>query len=613
MRSTTRFFVFCLAVLLPTGLLFGQSFLGSITGVVKDTAGAVIPQAEVTLRSASTGLQLKAKTDSAGDYLFSNLQPGAYTITVSQTGFMQVRSGNITLVAAEHTRFDATLQVGKSTQTVTVQATPSALNTENGQISNVVTQREILTLPFALGQRNDEIAFLNLQSSTYTAAYDTSLGGARDTSTNWTIDGISANSAAFGDNAGNMVDEDIDAVQDLKADTSNNSAEYPQIGSIIISDRSGTNTFHGSLSAYENNWAFNARSFFATSKPKGPIAHTYAGSIGGPVILPGYNGRDKTFFFFAYERHESPGVSVNTAQVPTAAMMQGDFSQLPPGTVIKNPATGQPFANNIIPSGMISPVSQNFQKFGFLPPNHLSTFSSGYDWVGTEPTASHNSLYTGRGDHNIGNKDHLFGRWSFQDLPHISWQSSQPLFYYSEVRTTNNGMLGETHSFSPTVLNEFRLGFSRDAADYGDSHANGLALTQSLGVQEPYLSQKGGLAGFPNVNFVNFQNMSGRGSNFWRSQTTEVLDNVTWMKGRNQFKWGVDFRKNYVNYTTCCRYDFGGMSFDGFATGFDYADFLLGIPHDTNLSVRNRPTVPRFNQVGLYALDDIQVNPRLTV
>ncbi|MGH9403538.1 MAG: carboxypeptidase regulatory-like domain-containing protein [Terriglobia bacterium] len=613
MPSKYRFFGFCLTMLLSAGLLLGQSTLGSITGIVKDTSGAVIPQAEVTLKSVHTGLQLKAETDSAGDYLFSNLQPGVYSVAVSHSGFGDVRSGNIVLIATQHARFDVTLAVGKTEQTVTVQATPPTLDTENGQLSSVVTQREILAMPLALGQRNDEIAFLNLQSSNYVAAYDTSLGGARDTSSNWTIDGISANSALFGDNAGNMVDEDIDAVQDIQANTSNNSAEYPQIGSIVISDRSGTNTFHGSLSEYENNWAFDARPFYSTGKPKGPTAHTFAGSIGGPVILPGYNGRDKTFFFFAYERHESPGVSVNTAQAPTAAMMQGDFSQLLPGTVIKNPATGQPFPNNTIPSGMISSVSQNLQKFGFLPPNHLSTFSSGYDWVGTEPTASHNSLYTGRVDHNIANKDHLFGRWSFQDLPHISWQSSQPLFYYSEVRTTNNGMIGETHSFSPSVLNEFRLGFSRDAANYGDSHKNGLALTQSLGVQEPYLSQKGGLAGFPNVNFANFQSMSGRGENFWRSQTTEVLDNVTWMKGKNQFKWGVDFRKNYANYTTCCRYDFGGMSFDGFASGFDYADFLLGIPHSTSLSTRNRPTVPRYNQVGLYALDDIQVNRRLTV
>lgn len=613
MRSTYRCFVLCVAVVMPAGLLFSQSFLGSITGNVKDSSGAAIPQAEVTLGNINTGQQLTAKTDTAGDYLFSDLQPAPYTVIVSRPGFMQVRSGTITLTAAQHARFDVTLKVGETKQTVTVQAASPTLNTENAQLSNVVTQKEILAMPLALGQRNDEIAFLNLQSSTYTAAYDASLGGARDVSTNWTIDGISANSALYGDDAGNMVDEDIDAVQDIKADTSNNSAEYPQIGSVFISDRSGTNTFHGSLSEYENNWAFNARPFFSTSKPAGPTNHTYAGSIGGPVILPGYNGRDKTFFFFAYEYHDSPGVSVNTAQVPTAAMMEGNFSQLLPGTVIKNPATGQPFLNNTIPSNLISPVSQNLQNFGFLPPNHLSTFSSGYDWVGTEPTASHNTLYMGRVDHNIGTKDRLFGRWSFQDLPHISWRTSQPLFYYAEVRTENNGMLGETHSFSPSLLNEFRFGFSRDAANYGDSHKNGLALTESLGVQEPYLSQKAGLPGFPNVSFVNFQSFGQRDESFWRSQTTEVLDNVTWMKGKNQFKWGVDFRKNYANYNVCCQYDFGTMSFNGFASGFDYSDFLLGIPQSTALYVRNRPTVPRFDQIGLYALDDIQVSPRLTV
>lgn len=605
------FLLFCLAVMLPSTLLLSQSFFGSITGNVKDTSGAVIPQAAVTLSNIHTGQKLTAKTNSAGDYLFSNLQPGEYTVTVAQTGFIEVRSGNITLIAAQNTRFDVLLEVGKTKQTVTVEAAPQALNTENGQISNNLTEREVLAIPLAT---MDETELANLQSSSYSDTYNNSVGGGRDTSINWTIDGVTASSAAFGNESGNMVQEPYDAVRSFSVDTSNNSAEYPQLGAIFISDRSGTNTFHGSLYDYESNYAFDARSFFATVKPAGPIQHQFGGSFGGPILLPGYNGRNKTFFFFSYMHSSVPGTYVSTAQVPTAAMEAGNFSQLLPSIVITNPATGQPFNNNIIPPSMINPVSQNIQNFGFLPPNHLSTFSSGYDWVGILPSATHADQYMGRLDHMIGNKDHLFGRWSFGNFPTPpSYMSGLPLFYFTEDRTDNNGMVGETHSFTPTLLNEFRLGFSRDAANYGDSHTNGLAVTQSLGVQEPYLAQKGGLSGFPQVDFVNFNSMDELGSNFWRSQTSNVLDNVAWVKGRNQFKWGVDFRKNYVNYTVCCSYDFGEMYYDGFASGFDYSDFLLGIPQSTSLYTRNRPTVPRYDQAGLYFLDDLQVNSRLTV
>jgi hypothetical protein len=470
----------------------------------------------------------------------------------------------------------------------------------------------LLDLP--LNNRNS-LDFMMLQSSDYQdneGMY--SIGGDRSVFNNFTIDGVSANSAAFGGQVGPMTQESFDAVSDMKMDTSNNSAAYPDIGTLMIQDRSGTNQFHGSLFDYENNWALNTRPFFAGSIPKGPIEHDFGGSFGGPVILPGYNGRDKTFFYFTYEREDFPGEYVSTAQVPTAAMKAGDFSQLLPGTVITNPATGQPFAGNIIPPGDISAVSKNIQNFGFLPPNDVSQFKNGYDWVGVLPSASHDSRYVTRIDHNIGSKDRLFGRSSFRDIPEpLNFTTGLPLFYFNEHRTTNNAMLGETHSFGPTLLNEFRIAFSRDASNYGDSHANGVALTQSLGLQEPYLDLKGGLSGFPQMSFVNFNSISSLDSNFWRSQTTEVLDNITWVKGKHQFKWGVLFRHNYINITNCCSYDFGQANFSGFATGFDYADFLLGIPQTSTLNTRNRPSVPRYDQLGLYMLDDIQVSPRLTV
>lgn len=618
MRFVSRVFVFCLAALLSAGLLWGQSFLGSITGAVTDTSGAVIPGATVTLNSVTTGQQLNVVTNSAGIYLFSNLNPGEYTVLVSPpssgTGFSPVRSGNITLIAAENTRFDATLELAKASQTVNVSATPPALNTENGLISNDLPTKALLSVP--LGQLYSVTGMVMLQSSSYADTYNNSVGGGRVTNINWSVDGVTGVSPIYGNESGSMITPPYDTIETLQTETSNSSAEFQDPSSITISEKSGTNEFHGSLYDYETNWALDANSYFGTTKPRGPIRHNFGGTIGGPVILPHYNGRDKTFFFFSYNDVRAPGHDVATSEEPTAAMMSGDFSQLLPNVVITDPSTGQPFPGNIIPSDRISSVSQAMQNFGTVAPNHMSTFAQGYDWVGVEPAYEHNDQYSGRVDRVLSGKDRLFGRWTYGDFPnHYVYQTNLPYSYYNEDRTDNNGMLGETHTFSPTLVNEFRLGFSRDAANYGEAnYTNGVALTQSFGLQEPYLDQKAGLVGFPNVSYTNFNGIASRGSNHWRAQTTQVLDNVTWMKGRNQFKFGMDFRDNYGNENTCCRYDFGQVNFDGFATGYDYADFLLGIPHTTNLDTRSpRNIVPIYKQIGLYALDDIQLTPQLTV
>lgn len=606
----------CLALLLTPGLLVGQSFLGSITGSVQDTSGAVIPDAQVTLNNVNTAEQLKAVTNSSGIYLFSNLQPGVYVVTVSHAGFSQARSGSITLIAAEHTRFDARLQVGKATQTVQVSAAPPALNTENGLLSHSLSTKALLGVP--LNRIHSTTGMLELQSSTSSASYNPSIGGGRDTNTNWSIDGVTGTSALFGNNSGSMIGPPYETIETLKIDTSNSSAEYQDPDSVFISEKSGTNEFHGDVYDYETNWALNANSYFGTSanKPKGPIRHIFGATLGGPVILPHYNGHGKTFFFFSFAGDKSPGGGVQTSQEPTVAMMSGDFSELLPNVVITNPYTGQPFQGNVIPSKMISPVALNLQKFGAVPPNHMSTFAQGYDWVGVEPGGGHDRQYSGRIDRVISDKDRLFARWTFGDFPIVyQYQTNLPYSYYNEDRTDNNGMVGETHTFSPTLLNEFRLGFSRDAANYGEAnYKNGVALTQQFGLQEPYLTQKTGLVGFPDVSYKNFNGIASRGSHLWRAQTTQVLDNVTWMKGKNQFKFGIDFRDNYTNETICCRYDFGQVNFDGFATGYDYADFLLGIPHTSHLDTRSpRNTAPVYKQIGLYALDDIQITPKLTI
>jgi hypothetical protein len=499
--------------------------------------------------------------------------------------------------------------VGNVKQTVEVKAEAPTLNTENGQVSGVLTNMELNTLPIntrcALG-----LVFLN--SDTYQGNGSSfSLGGIRGTDTNFTIDGVSSNSAVWGGQVGPMNEESLDAVGEVKTLVSNNSAEFPSVGTMMIATKSGTNQWHGdAFDLEQNNW-LNARDFFASSVPTaGPTQHDFGADFGGPVIIPHiYDGHNKTFFHFTFEGLYFPGEYAGNAEVPTPLMQQGNFSELLPANgstpagatcaanpndcfVINDPTTGLPFPGNVIPSKRISQVALNFQSFGFVPPNRPNGFANGYNWTGIFPSASHDHRWVVRLDHQVSDKDSIAFRSSIRQIPEpLNFVGSVPQFYFNEWRSTQNLFLGWTHSFRPTLLNEFRVGFSRDAANIVDSHANGAALTQQLGLTGIDLSTRGGLSGFPEVNFVNFSSWGFEiPTYFWRTQTWEYLDNLTYIKGRHNLKAGMLFRKNQINITACCNSDFGSMSFDGFASGYDYSDFLLGLPHFSSLYTRTIPS-----------------------
>lgn len=368
-----------------------------------------------------------------------------------------------------------------------------------------------------------------------------------------------------------------------------------------------------------------------TKRPKGPILHDFGADIGGPVVIPHvYDGHNKTFFHFTYEGNYYPGEYSGTAEVPTPLMQEGDFSEfLDSGSIsqadsdycipIIDPSTGEQFPGNIIPPERITQVSKNVQQFGFVTPNALSHFADGYDWVGLFPSSSHDNRYVVRVDHQASSKDSISFRSSIRKIPEpLQFFDAVPQFFYNQSRSTQNAFLGWTHSFRPNLLNEFRVGFSRDASNLADSHSNGVATTQALGFSGIDYSVRGGLSGFP---IVNFNDMSGwpdeEPSSFWRTQTEELLDNLTFIKGKHNLKAGILLRRSPMNiseYTSvgCCT-DFGSVTFDGFATGFDYADFMLGLPHFSDLFTGTIPSAMQMNEWGLYAQDSFQVSPRLTL
>jgi hypothetical protein len=630
MRDLAKFCLASFAILTLSASMLAQSFLGSINGTVKDSTGAVVPDSNVTLTEVDTGVQQTTKSNAAGDYSLPDLKPGTYMVAVTKEGFKEVRSSNIVLTANQTARFDAVLQVGNVAQSVEVKALAPTMNTENGEISGVLSNNELNILPVVARSTVDMIM---LNSNNYQGDGSSySLGGIRGVDTNFTIDGVSSNSAVFGAQVGPMTQESIDSVGELKTLVSNNSAEYPSVGTLMIATRSGTNRLHGDLFDIENNNALNARGFIPAPQPKGPVEHNFGADVGGPVIIPHlYDGRNKTFFHFTFEDEDYPGEYTGTAQEPTPLMQQGNFSELLPASgstsagsicaansnychVITDPTTGLPFPGNVIPSGRITQVSTNLQGFGFVPPNALDQFANGYDWVGIFPVAGHDTKWVVRMDHQASSKDSISFRSSIYLAPGpVNYSASVPQFRFFDNRSTQNLFLGWTHSFSPNMINEFRVGFSRDAANIGDSHADGIATTQGLGITGIDYSTRGGLSGFPFVSFNNFSGWSTLPNYFWRTQTWEFLDNLSLIKGKHNLKAGILLRMNQINISGCCSSDFGSVSFDGFATGLDYADFLLGLPHFSSLFTRTIPSTPQYDEWGLYVQDNYQVSQKLTL
>src|SRR5882672_4948766 len=461
------FFLISLTAVLASA----QSFRGSISGTVTDATGAVVPQAHVALKSAGTGLSREATTNAEGVYALPDLPPGTYTLTVSATGFKEARSSDIILTAQQNTRFDATLEVGATSESVQVRATAATLNTENAQLGDLRPREDLLNLPV---NPRSSIAFFFLSSFNYQGEGSSySLGGLRGVNTNFTIDGISTNSSLFGGQVGPMTEAPLESVQDMKILTSNNSAEFPGVGTIMISSRGGDNQLHSSAFFVSSNNALNARNFFAPAKPKGPIRHEFGGSMGAPIYLPKiYDGHNKSFFYFTWEQQRFPGASTGSANVPTLDMTSGNFSALLPRTVIMDPTNGQPFAGNILPPSRISKVAQNFQSFGFLPPNFGSPTDFSANWRGLFPSSTYGNRVSVRVDHQLSSSDSLSPRVNlrFTPLPG-QFDADEPIFKRDQQRQNRNAYISENHIFGPRLLNEVRIGRSEEHTSELQSHS----------------------------------------------------------------------------------------------------------------------------------------------
>jgi len=616
-RGIRMFVMAGLLLVLLSWTASAQTDLGSIVGTVTDESGAVVAGAEVQLTEIATGAQRTATTNAEGNYNFAGLPFGRYKVKVSAPGFKEVRSTEITLTTQQVVRFDAVLEVGEVTESIEVSTSPPTINTENAKLTYSLPREDLLNLPM---NTRSTLAFLSLDSAYYSGR---SAGGLRGNQMNYTIDGVTANAPAWGGAMGNLIEVALESIQEVKVMKSNNAAEYPRVATMYVTTRSGTNQLHGSAVYDHNNNAFNARNFFAPTKPKGPRRHEFGGSIGGPVYIPNvYDGHNKTFFYFTYEAQRAPGQRSNRANVPTLKMRAGDFSALLPKTVIKDPTTGQPFPGNSIPASRISPVANNIQNYRssatkdfqeFIPKPNFGDpdlFSANFRYL--RSSAWGTDRYVARVDHQMS-KDTLTFRLVLRQAPtDQKYEDRIPTFQRRQQRNSRSAYISWTHIFSPTLVNEFRGGFGRDYSKLRGYH-KGAEVLRDWGLLGVRIENKGHLTGLPRIQFVNFSRIRERGTTFWVNNSWDIIDNVTWTKSKHIIKAGILIRPNQPNIDENPQTDFGDFRFNGFASGFDYADFLLGIPITSSRYERAQPRYNRYKEIGAFIQDSWRITPKLTL
>jgi len=591
-----------------------QSTFGAVVGTVKDQSGAMVPNASVKLTNTDENTSRATVTGNDGAYEFLNIAPAHYKITVTAAGFQLFAATDLLLVARQTLRVDAGLQVGQASDTVSVNASgEGVIATDTQVIQATFEPQELLNLPANIRANGNTSPYQLIQVLPGVQADDSgnfSIQGGIQSQTQYSVDGISVTDVTGNSPLTNAFPSS-ESVAEIKVQGVGNQAEYGQVGDVTTISKSGTNQFHGAAFWYMQNAALNAINYGDATKPK-LVANDFGVTAGGPVALPRvYNGRNKTFFYGTYEGFRYPKTSTVQNTVPTDAMRNGNFNA--EGVTLLDPTTGLPFANNTIPTSRISSIAQKVLSLYPLPNAGDTGAVHAANYISTRDTSYHSDQYDIRIDHYLTSKQSIFGRWTWKD---ISSLSTNGLLVPSNTNPDNYRLLVLAHNYTiqSNLLNEARFGFTRNDSGYSNSF-DGKSFSQSLGLQ--------GLAGVPaffnGLPEIDISNLTGltadRLQGITHGRTYQVVDNLTWIKGRHTVKFGFDYR--HIEAIDPLGFiggdNYGQFNFSGEFSGAPFADFLLGIPSATGFDNVQMDNDGITNHYNAYAQDSFRVTPKLTL
>jgi hypothetical protein len=613
-----------------------QTSYGSVVGTVTDSTGANVIGAKVVLKNNGTDATEKAATGNGGTYNFINLNPGSYSVNVSQSGFKSSTISPVDVQIGGATRVDVALEIGNVDQTVTVTGAASDLHTDSATLEGVIEGRQVVDAPLNGRNVNNLLDFVpgvtpgggtqgstmanggsgNFQAGGQTQAIaygNYQIGGAFSGQSLFFIDGVGSNIA---ENNVNTLVLTQDAVQEFRVSTNNVSAEFGGYGGgvIQISSKSGTNDFHGNAYEYFRNTSLDANDWFSNHENlgKSPLhQNQYGLNIGGPAI------KNKLFFFFSWEHESLISASPTSATVPTTAELNGDFSGDP--QVIYDPTTGKPFPGNSI-AGRIDPTALTIAKLE--TPNESRVKQTPYttNFYASAPIEGYQNQFNARIDASLGKADNLFARYTFWN-PHNG--ISDPFGTKTGAGPTGNytqeGVLGDNHVFNPTTVAEVRLSYLENY-NFQYPLSDGFNMSQissTYGTIESESQKKEGL--LPGLGLQGYGIGAELSQLYWNNNVWAINGSVTKILGKHSIKAGANWRQvlweNYGNnqglginaspfYTASSPTDA--------TTGNALASFLLGIPSSTG--VTSVGTWHAFlHNYGLFASDTFQATPKLTI
>jgi hypothetical protein len=626
--------VLLLGLMLLSTALYGQG-TASIVGTVTDPSGAAVPGAKVNITNIETGLVRSTTTNDTGNYSARELAIGRYNVQVEAGGFKSYARTGITLNVNDTVRADASLEVGATQESVTVEANAVQVQADSNEVSQTVTAAMVADLA-TNGRNVIQLAALVPGASASIPDFDSpmaqnqnrsiSFSGQRPDHNNWLINGGEAYDRGGGGIL--LVSPSQDSLQEFKVMTSNFSADLGQSsgGMITMATKSGTRQFHGGAWEYVRNDAFDANTFFANlnGRPKPQLRYnTFGFNLGGPIPI---QKERKTFFFYNMEwRRLVQGGEINAVSVPRA-MTTGDFSSLSAPVHVPNtsdPAAiarfaqygltpGQNFPNNVIPAGLLNANSIALLKAGLFPgPN---TASGRY--YASVPNRTNYREEAFRVDHQVGSKLALMGSLLYDN----GVQSQAPPLWAGGTYDTAGsvmsvpswaGVVHATYTISPTLLNEAAFNFNGNNLDINDV---GLYQKPS-GYTVPNFFQANKDNKLPGISIGSPYNISYTPGwwpwvNTWRSW--QGKDDISWSHGKHNLKFGGAYM--YTHKWQQFQLNAGGQfGFNNSATGNGFADFMLGFA-----SSYSEPASVDFVHISnktyvLYALDDFRVSSRLTL
>jgi hypothetical protein len=582
---------------------------GTIRGLVTDVTGSVVVGAAVKATNQETGTGFATTSNESGQYTVGGLLPGAYSITVEMRGFKKFTQTDVSLTGGSVARVDARMDLGDVAETIKVSAAGAVINTET---ANVVAQapRELVDEPVTLRRLEwapSETVGPFLTGQSYSGGTAIIAYGSRSYDRKVTLDGAQTNISGLR--------LPRDSVESIEAFSLNSPAEYQTTNTFKVNTSRGTNDIHGEVWAQLQNNALNALAWYATGAPRPPgTPTTYRGfSAGGPVWIPKvYNGKNRSFFFVAFQQLPSVQSGQQLRTTPTAAMVSGDLSPL--DVTIKNPFTGQPFQNNTIPSNLLSPIAQRILSTYYPLPASPVFKGNNYFESGSWTSGAHDILV--RGDQQIGNKNSVsvtVGRTSTSTTQPQGFSASTNTFIstgtYTSIQPIWYLNISDAHIFSPSLLNQFNFGTQHSESSLTLS-AMGKAIASQIGL--PLGPDSPDNSGGPSFTISDMTGASFLSPSASSNTVYSIRDNVSWTKRIFTSHFGVEVIRP-LSGSTVYGNPFGTYNFTGQFTGSGFGDFLLGLPSTTARSLPLGATNLYSNQWGAYFQEDIHATARLTV